>query len=233
MKSAFPAGVSLAGVADVFGKSLSGQIDSIQVCPGGIIRNSFLDLQSKRSYEEAGIISFDDVCCQVLCSTPFTHLLVYLFPFEGSNDHVKEALKYFGEIKEVKCSGLMSQGWQLARALCVWCGGMRFPVTLLLTGSNVEYGTRASPWSVTSAPTIIRLQIVHCRLSAGAAIRSIILFGIARNPFGMCPVGRIILPQLPLWPRPRARVQPLLAKILLLCLTKMVRFLCHRPPNLF
>ena len=39
----------------------------------------------------------------VLCSTPVTHVLVYLFPFEGSNDHVKEALKYFGEIKDVKC----------------------------------------------------------------------------------------------------------------------------------
>ena len=35
IKSAFPAGVSHAGVADIIGKSLSGQIDSIQVCPGG------------------------------------------------------------------------------------------------------------------------------------------------------------------------------------------------------
>ena len=34
IKSAFPAGVSHAGVADIIGKSLSGQIDSIQVCPG-------------------------------------------------------------------------------------------------------------------------------------------------------------------------------------------------------
>ena len=102
IKSAFPAGVSHAGVADIIGRSLSGQIDSIQVCPGGIIRVSFLDPQSKKSYEEAGTITFDDVCCQVLCSTPITHVLVYLFPFEGSNDHVKEALKYFGDIKEVK-----------------------------------------------------------------------------------------------------------------------------------
>ena len=102
IKSAFPAGVSHAGVADIIGRSFSGQIDSIQVCPGGIIRVSFLDPQSKKSYEEAGTITFDDVCCQVLCSTPITHVLVYLFPFEGSNDHVKEALKYFGDIKEVK-----------------------------------------------------------------------------------------------------------------------------------
>ena len=102
IKSAFPAGVSHAGVADIIGRSLSGQIDSIQVCPGGIIRVSFLDPQSKKSYEEAATITFDDVCCQVLCSTPITYVLVYLFPFEGSNDNVKEALKYFGDIKEVK-----------------------------------------------------------------------------------------------------------------------------------
>ena len=44
IKSAFPAGVSHAGVADIIGKSLSGQIDSIHVCPGGIIRVSFLAL---------------------------------------------------------------------------------------------------------------------------------------------------------------------------------------------
>ena len=53
IKSAFPAGVSHAGVADIIGRSLSGQIDSIQVCPGGIIRVSFLDPQSKKSYDEA------------------------------------------------------------------------------------------------------------------------------------------------------------------------------------
>ena len=102
VKSAFPAGVSHAGVAEIIAKSLSGQIDSIQVCPGGIIRIGFLDPQSKKSYEEAGTISFGDVCCQILCSTPVTHVLVYLFPFEGKNDCIRDALKYFGDIKEIK-----------------------------------------------------------------------------------------------------------------------------------
>ena len=69
---------------------------------GGIIQISFLDPQLKKSYEEAGSISFDDVCCHVVCLTPITFVLVYLFSLEGSNDHVKEALKYFGDIKEVK-----------------------------------------------------------------------------------------------------------------------------------
>lgn len=104
VKSAFLAGTSHAGVADIIARSLAGQINSIQDCPGGrgIIQISFLDPQLKKSYEEAGSISFDDVCCHVVCLTPITFVLVYLFPLEGSNDHVKEALKYFGDIKEVK-----------------------------------------------------------------------------------------------------------------------------------
>ena len=59
----------------------------------------FIDPRSKKSYEEAGSISFDDVCCQVLSSTLVTH---YLFPFEGNNECIKDALKYFGVIKEIK-----------------------------------------------------------------------------------------------------------------------------------
>ena len=102
IKSAFPAGMSHAGIADTIAKSLSGKIDSIQVCPGGIIRISFLDPHMKKTYEEAGSICFDDVFCQVVCSTPVTFVLVYLFPFEGNNECVKEALKYFGDIKEIK-----------------------------------------------------------------------------------------------------------------------------------
>ena len=102
VKSAFPAGVSHAGVAEIIAQSLAGEIDSIQVCPGGVIRISFLDPQSKKTYEEAGSISFENVTCQVISTVPVTSVLVYLFPFEGNNDQVKETLKYFGDIKEVK-----------------------------------------------------------------------------------------------------------------------------------
>ena len=102
VKSAFPAGTSHAGAAEIIAKSLAGQIDSIQVSPGGVIRISFLAPQSKKTYEEAGSISFEDVSCQVISSVPLTSVLVYLFPFEGNNDQIKEALKYFGDIKEVK-----------------------------------------------------------------------------------------------------------------------------------
>ena len=58
IKSAFPAGTSHAEVTDIIARSLAGHIDSIQVCPGGIIRISFLDPQLKKTYKEAGSISF-------------------------------------------------------------------------------------------------------------------------------------------------------------------------------
>ena len=93
--------MSHAGIADTIAKSLLANINSIQVFPGGIIRISFLDPQMKKTYEEAGSICVNDVSCQVVCSTTVTFVLVYLFPFEGSNECVKESLKYFGDILAV------------------------------------------------------------------------------------------------------------------------------------
>ena len=102
VKSGFPAGTSHARVAGIIADFLAGLVDSIQVCPGGIIRISFIDPAHKRTYEEAGFITFGDVRCDVVVSTPITFVMVYLFPYEGSNDRVKEALKFFGDIKEVR-----------------------------------------------------------------------------------------------------------------------------------
>ena len=52
--------------------------------------------------DEAGFIFFGDHRCEIVQSNPTTFDLVYLFPFKGSNGHIREALKYFGEIKEVR-----------------------------------------------------------------------------------------------------------------------------------
>ena len=66
LKSGFPAGTSHAGVAGIIAKSLAGLVDSIQVCPGGIIRISFIDPTRKKTE----FISFGDVRCSVVVSTP-------------------------------------------------------------------------------------------------------------------------------------------------------------------
>ena len=56
----------------------------------------------KKTHREVGSICFDDVSCLLVSSTPVTFVLVYLFPVKGSNERVKETLKYFGDIKEIK-----------------------------------------------------------------------------------------------------------------------------------
>ena len=94
IKSGFPAGTSHAEVAGIIADSLAGLVDAIQVCPGDFIRISFIDPTHKKIYEEAGSISCGDVHCNVVVSTPITFVMVYLFPFEGNNDRVREALKY-------------------------------------------------------------------------------------------------------------------------------------------
>ena len=95
IKSGCPAGMSHAGVAGIIADSLDRLVDSIKVCPGGFIRISFIDPTYKKTYEEAGSISFGDVHCNVVVSTPITFFMVYLFPFEGNNDWVRETLKVF------------------------------------------------------------------------------------------------------------------------------------------
>ena len=67
----------MRGLADIIARSLPGQIASIQVFPGGIIRISFLDLQLKNTYEEAGFISIKDVHCLEVCPTRITFVLVF------------------------------------------------------------------------------------------------------------------------------------------------------------
>ena len=90
----------MRGLADIIARSLAGQIASIQVCPGGIVCISFLDLQLKNTYEEAGFISIEDVHCQEVCPTRISFVLVFFFPFEGSNDCLKEALKYLDDMED-------------------------------------------------------------------------------------------------------------------------------------
>ena len=43
-----------------------------------------------------------DVRFNVAVLTPITFIMVYLFPFEGNNGRVREALKFFGDIKEIR-----------------------------------------------------------------------------------------------------------------------------------
>ena len=76
IKCGFPAGTSHAGVAGIIADSLAGLVDSIQVCPGGIVRISFIDPIHKKTYEDAGSILFGDVRCAVISSAPVSMVTI-------------------------------------------------------------------------------------------------------------------------------------------------------------
>ena len=91
----FPAGTSHAGVAGIISDSLAGLVDSIQVCPGGIVRISFIDPAHKKTYEEARFISFGDLRCDVVVSTQSLSSWFICFL-------LNEIMTGFWDIKEIR-----------------------------------------------------------------------------------------------------------------------------------
>ena len=98
----FPRGTSHADMVEAISEALEDEIESVQVCPGRLIRITFLDAEAKKIYEEIGTISFGSVACETTQPEVISVVLVHLFPFEGHNSKIEEALKGFGVIKEIK-----------------------------------------------------------------------------------------------------------------------------------
>ena len=73
-------------------------------------------------------------------------VMVYLFSFEGNNDKVKEALKFFRDVKEDK-----HQQWANVPAVlrepvwCAWCASTRSHATSRLMGSTACVVQGAAP----------------------------------------------------------------------------------------
>ena len=70
IKSGFPAGTSHAGVAGIIANSLAGLVDSIQVCPGGLIRIYFSTQLIKRPMRRPGPFPLEMSVVTWLCQTP-------------------------------------------------------------------------------------------------------------------------------------------------------------------
>ena len=98
----FPRGTSHADMVVAIHHAFEDEIESVQVCPGNLIRVTFVQAESKTFYEDLGSIPFGTVVCSTLKPEFVSVVLVHLFPFEGDNSKIQEALKVFGVIKEVK-----------------------------------------------------------------------------------------------------------------------------------
>ena len=100
--SRFPAGtrsdVIFKLMVQKFGED---SVDAIQFCPGGLARITFYNEEVKVAYEKEDSILLGDVCCDILRTIP-SFVLVFGFPFEGSNSSIEEVLETFGRVKSIE-----------------------------------------------------------------------------------------------------------------------------------
>ena len=110
--------------------------------PGVSICFSFLDPQFKKSHEEAGSISFGDICCQVVCSAALVFVEISSFHFGGNKDWVKETLTL--SKRSSSSMGPICLEFRRVLVLSAWCVTTRFHVMQQLMGLSAEFGIRAS-----------------------------------------------------------------------------------------
>ena len=110
--SDFPAGSSNQ---DIFSRIVDSfpddAVDAVQFCPGGLIIVTFESEQRKTGFEESGFMPLGLVLCSVIRTMP-SFVLGFGFPFEGSNDMIKDALSPFGDVRNVE-----NQTW-LGHSVC-------------------------------------------------------------------------------------------------------------------
>ena len=80
----------------------------IQQCPSRIARVTFADEEgdAKSFFEELGAVVLNGVMCTVISPPPppppLTNVVIYHFPFEGSNDAIEKELDAYGTVKDVR-----------------------------------------------------------------------------------------------------------------------------------
>ena len=145
-------------MSQVVDSSPEDSVEAVQFGPGGLVRITFSSEQRKAGLEEAGFVSFGPVRCNVVRTLP-TFALVYGFPFEGSNDAVREVLSRYGEVRAVE-----HQSWGFRPV----CSGTR-KVRIVRKGHIPRFviidGIRCKVW--------YREQPVTCDICSGEHIASV------------------------------------------------------------
>ena len=75
---------------------------AVQVCPGGSARVTFSTSVFKFSLEVVGSMDLGDVQVPVFQPTVYLNLLVYNFPFEGSDQEIAKYFVSLGVVKSVR-----------------------------------------------------------------------------------------------------------------------------------
>lgn len=78
------------------------QVDTVQFCLNEVFKVTFKTSELKGKYQREGVI-VDGVNCPAIDGGPPTSLvLLHLYPYEGSGIAIENALRHFGEIKDIR-----------------------------------------------------------------------------------------------------------------------------------
>ena len=99
----FPSSLSSADIVERITSHLEiSSVEAVQILPGNQARITFKNVESKTMYESFGEMTFGEVVCLVYVPRYTSQVMVFLYPFEGENEKVSQALSPFGTVQEVR-----------------------------------------------------------------------------------------------------------------------------------
>lgn len=101
INSGFPKAATPADVAKAISDNFGPIVEAVQACPGRQFRITFATPVGKRYYDNLEIMSIGDVQCRIWRPSPFSNVLVYHYPFEGSDTNIINYLKQYGVIEGI------------------------------------------------------------------------------------------------------------------------------------
>lgn len=98
----FPSSLSAADMVERITSRLEiSSFEAVQILPGRQARITSKNEQSKTLYESVSEMTFSEVVCPIYIPRYTSHVMVYLYPFEGDNNQITQALSAFGTVQEV------------------------------------------------------------------------------------------------------------------------------------
>lgn len=101
INSGFPKEATPADVAKAISDNFGPIVEAVQACPGRQFRITFATPVGKRYYDNLEIMSIGDVQCRIWRPSPFSNVLVYHYPFEGSDTNIINYLKQYGVVEGI------------------------------------------------------------------------------------------------------------------------------------
>ena len=125
----FPSSLSAADMVERITSRLEiSTVEAVQILPGRQARITFKNVQSKTLYDAVGEMTFGEVVCPVSVPRYTSQVMVYLYPFEGENNKISQALSPFGTVQKVRHQEWANVGVTPVHALLKLFAKAIFPI---------------------------------------------------------------------------------------------------------